>query len=276
MRNRILGVLVGAIVLLASPAAWSATVAVSNQVINGEFASGLTPGWTTVGTTGVIPNIRPGSDSINAGGGSGDQPDVFDIGNKPFFSSGSFAVLGDASGKITTSGSTDTSGLSILKQTITLASKIGNDTVNFYNMTLSFRWVFDGVDTSELRNDSFSATLAAGSGNILVGNGALISSTTGGGGDDDEDEEGIGQRGGNFTRDFKLAPGTYILTFKLDENSSQRTNTAVGIDSVSLLGTADTSPVPLPPAVWLLGSTFLGMMGIVRRRNAQQGSFGIR
>jgi hypothetical protein len=60
------------------------------------------------------------------------------------------------------------------------------------------------------------------------------------------------------------ANGKYWLSFGYLENTSSQTNGAVGIDNIKI--TANVAPVPVPGAVWLLGSGLAGLAVMQRRK----------
>ncbi|PYN50939.1 MAG: hypothetical protein DME00_03600 [Candidatus Rokuibacteriota bacterium] len=59
-----------------------------------------------------------------------------------------------------------------------------------------------------------------------------------------------------------LLPGTYTLSFALVEQSGNASNTAAGIDSVSVTG---SSSVPEPGSLLLMGAALVGL-GLLARR----------
>lgn len=71
--------------------------------------------------------------------------------------------------------------------------------------------------------------------------------------------------GGTFvvSSDNLLAGNLYGLLF---------TGTVTGTDGGFIAGTYTVSAVPLPPAVWLLLSALVGLVGVVRRKSTGTGA----
>lgn len=176
------------------------------------------------------------------------------------FSSSNFVVIGDASGNlaldpgpapffIPVPSTAPNSGVSSLGFSITLS------TVS--DLAVSFRYRFRGWDIDLANSDAFQVTLT-GQPTLFSASSSLLGS--------------IGSpltfADGTFNAAFgALAAGTYTLSFILNEAAGGTTllpltNTAVAIDDVSMVST----PVPVPAAIWLLGSAIAGIVGFGRRR----------
>ena len=242
------GVLVGAI-----GATNAAPVLVGEQIVNGSFgtsASGVVTNWTE----NESALIRLGDDAINTTPGSSGFDGYFSTTH-----TNGFAVLGDNGGNsANVIGSQPDGGVSAISQSFTLPATFNGSAVDSYDLSISFLTAFDGFDTAPSLTDLFSVTL-----NVTV----LLSDSFAG----TEIDHNIASL---LTG---LAPGTYTLAFTLTEaadpppgQSRLATNTAVGIDSVSVLATANISDsrnqgnaIPEPATFALLG---LGMAGLALTR----------
>jgi hypothetical protein len=255
------GLLFGPASALATPLA-----PVGNFIANGGYGTDATPSlasWvkavTGTGTSLTNINARASGDVINTGlGNTGFSGNSF---------TSAFAVLGDDSGAIAT-GDVPNSGVFTLSQNFSLAATHNGFTVLTYDLDFVFTAVLDGLDSSSTsNNDVFSAKVIDVD---TLDEYALIS----------RDSNGL--RTTNFTTvgsipqfflggavpfSVSLAPGNYKLEFKLNEISgtlTNLTNTAVGIDNVSVSGVMLT---PEPGLLSLLG-VGLGALGWSRRRSA--------
>ena len=248
--------LAGLMAAAVVPTASAAPINLGNVIVNGGFGNALTNGWTT---TGVV-NRRAETDTINISGGN--------AGFNGFFPNGTttnpneFAVLGDASGLI---GGNSDSGISTLSQTFTLSSTIAQGTVESYDLRIRFRTVFDGRDEGDTPagEDIFLATLSAlqlfSQSSTIFPNGTPAVASANNQLEND-----------TFNALFTgLLPGTYTLTFSLNESASTATdggvtNTAAGVDGVSVNATANL--VPEPSTLALVGAALVGLT--LRRRHA--------
>ncbi|MDQ2694832.1 MAG: PEP-CTERM sorting domain-containing protein [Pseudomonadota bacterium] len=201
---------------------------------------------------GVSQNARPSTNAINTTGGN--------AGFNTFFTS-AFAVLGDDAGAI---GGAPDAGRSLIFQGFTL-----NPIVNVggqqrlarnFDLTITFFTAFDGDDNGT--KDRFTATL---------GNITLFTQ------DSDPFPDGgpaAGQPNNQATNNpFSttirgLDPGNYTFGFELVEAPGAATNTAAGIDMVSIMGEANLAPVPEPTTLSLLGVASLIGFGWRRRAAA--------
>jgi hypothetical protein len=259
MRNSII---TATILFAASSVAGAATI--TNPIKNGTFGTNAAPSladWTTGPTNSTAVNLRAANDDIDSKlQGTDDKADRFDN----FFTSGSFAVLGDDAGLI---GGPPDQGTFALSQQFKLPKKAdGNEILNF-DLTLSFRYAFDGVVDANppvgALDDDFTVTLTRINPNnqrVLQTYNLFTSSL------------GIArsrQVSGDFSAQLlDLLPGaTYVLSFVLHEKGAGF-NSAVGIDTVKLLGDATVAAVPVPAPLLLLGSAVAGISTFARRRTA--------
>lgn len=251
-------VLAGGMLLLGVSSA--SAFALNDLILNGGFGTDATPSLTSWTGTATNVNARASTDAINTTGGNS--------GFNSFFTT-AFAVLGDATGAIT-AADTPNSGLSTLTQTFSLPTHFGGDLVQSYDLTISFRSVFDGDDSNTPSKDIFSVTLTPPSGPAI-----LLYSV---------DSTALPDCGPNaspcansqivqnpFTASggslAGLLAGTYTLTFQIDEKGltgANTTNTAVGVDDVDI-DAIGLLAAPNPGALLLL-TAGLGTAGFLARR----------
>lgn len=240
-RLRVMQIAAAAGLMSAVVPALAGLISLGEQINNGNFQAALSPAWTVTGSA----EIRPSGSTINTSTGNAGFDSFFDS---------AFAVLGDDGLAI---GGIPTAGTSSISQTFILPSTVGGETVLSYDLTISFETAFDGIDSASVTGDIFSAsfgttTLFSQNSNAFppqAVNDPFNATITG------------------------LAPGTYTLTFTLDESgiiidptNTNFTNTAAGIDNVSVIAVAR---VPEPSTLALLGVALAGA-GLTRLRRRER------
>lgn len=211
--------------------------------------------WSSTTNANSV-NLRLGSDAINTYNGL--QRFALTSGTNfflPATTANKFLVMGDDSGQLAGSPTAGTFGFAT-----PFALAAGTT-----DITVSFDWVFSafllgsGGDT-----DQFSVGITGNGFNIntpLVNNNAVLNQSI----------AVSGKAYGPTSLNIAVASlgqadanGQYWLNFGYLENTSSQTNGAVGIDNIKI--TANVAPVPVPGAVWLLGSGLAGLLGLQRRK----------
>ena len=77
-----------------------------------------------------------------------------------------------------------------------------------------------------------------------------------------------GPTGGSVTGTYNNTNGAYSLTWT-SAISGGPFDAGTGVGTWTLTGVATVAPVPLPAAFWLMGSGFLGLVGVALRRTRQ-------
>jgi hypothetical protein len=265
--------------LLSACLVWSApvyalTIPVGELIANGGFHTStstststfLLENWNGTGTF----HGRASTNAINT-----------NLGNQGFngFFSSTFAVLGDTGGTTSASaaiGGAPNAGTHSLFQIFELQAILDDLAIASYDLQISFRTVFDGrhdntATTTNPRPDRFSAQLSGPNGVALT----LFSQNS------LNFPSGVpaaGSANNQLVNDpfsatlLGLTPGFYTLSFTLFEDNGtgvRFTNTAAGIDNVSVIGTAHAVPVP-EPSTWLLLGSGLTALALMGRRSRQK------
>jgi hypothetical protein len=180
----------------------------------GSSGSGTLNSWAGDG----VVQTRAVDDPINGGALPADAPEVFDTALAPYFTTGPFAVLGDASGRI---ADAPDSGLHILARGFVLPPGGAP-----YDLDIRYRTAFDGHASvpEEVACDAFVARLNGPDDFFQV-----LSTTMLCNGDPQQNQ-----------LDFQLVvpdlpAGSYDIWFTLLEGGAPDTlNTAAGVDSVTI------------------------------------------
>jgi hypothetical protein len=241
--------------LLAGLLLWAApgqatSIPTGELIVNGGFTTDLSS-WTTSGTA----NRRVVGNAINANGGNSGFNGSF---------GSAFAALGDLSAAI--GGDPDNGGIHSISQSFLLPAVWGGFMIESYDLTISFRTAFDGRDentgsTTGPRLDVFSATLSG----IPLFSQNSLNFPSGAPSTASADNQLVNDPLSSFPL-FGLLPGTYTLAFTLFEDNGtgvRFTNTAAGIDEVSITGSAST--VPEPGTLVLLGGGLAALALFGRR-----------
>jgi len=236
-----------ALTLLVTRGAYA--LPLGEQIINGGFGSDASPsisGWTISGSA----NARASTDTINTSTGN--------AGFDGFFGS-AFAVLGDSTGNI---GGADDSGTHLISQTFLLPIIAGT-----YDLTISFNSVFDGDDRDNINQvDLFTVFLNS---TQLLSQSSFSLPDCGPNSAPTCTSTQLTQNPFSLNL-LGLAGGNYTLTFQLAENNNAQTNTAVGIDNVSVTGISNltTTAVPEPSALLLVASGGLAFLFRSKKRKS--------
>jgi hypothetical protein len=242
--------------LIVSPHA--SAVPIGDQILNGDFGTDVTPSlasWTQV-VSGSGVNARASSNVINTTTGNN--------GFNSFFGD-AFAALGDntgGGGNAGIAGMPD-NGINSISQSFTLPIIVGT-----YDLIISFRTVFDG-DGDPTASDSFTATLTKPDLTVVI-----LSSQNSSGFPNCAPSTSCANNqlvNNPFSQTLLGLPsGLYTLKFELNESalpSPGATNTAAGIDKVSVTGNSNI--IPEPSALLLMLSGLAGAVAYLKRRKCR-------
>ena len=215
--------------------------------------------WSSTTAASAV-NLRLGTDSIN-GYNPGNPLQRFALSSGTSFflpatAANNFLVMGDDSGQLAGSPTAGTFGFAL---PFTLAS-------GTTDITISFDWVFSAfLFGSPGDTDQFNVGVGGNGFNInspLTTNYSVLNQSITNSG------KVYGPANVNILAGNLGAPddanGQYWLSFGYLENTSAATNGAIGVDNIKV--TANVSAVPLPAAVWMFLSGFMGLLALSRSK----------
>lgn len=245
--------------LMVGALSWSSAQADTVTLLDQNFDTGMPSSAQTLGGTSV--NLRPGTNTINTYNAGNPNQRFSLAANTTFFDNSAgnqFLVLGDDSGQLAGSPDNGTFGFAT---PFSLAS-------GTTDITVSFDWVFSAFVLGGTGGSTDQFKVGIGGAGFDI-NSPLATSVT----ILDQSIPSAGKFYGPDTVNLAVASlgaadanGNYWLSFGLLENTGTNptTNSAVGIDNIKI--TANVAPVPVPGAVWLLGSALAGLIGLQKRK----------
>ena len=216
---------------------------IKNILANNPSQLPLGTTWSAPGAANV--NVRRADNAIN----TSSNTRGFDSFFTPADSQNRFLILGDNSKAIVKDDKPTTGTMGVIFPFVLPAG--------IHSMTVSYEYAFDGFD--KINADDIMSVIISDGYSLPM----LIQSITS---PDNRSAGSIGNiSSGIFEETFligELPPSSNLsLIFQLSENSSLKTNTAVGIDNVRV-----TVAAPEPSSFLLLGSGLLGLGLYGRKR----------
>ncbi|MCQ8127451.1 hypothetical protein [Methylomonas rivi] len=243
--------------LMLGAFSWSSAQAETVTLLDENFDAGMPSSAQTLGTS---VNLRSGTDTINTyNAGNPNQRFSLAAGTTFFNNSATnkFLVMGDDSGQLAGSPSDGTFGFAT---PFSLAS-------GTTDITVGFDWVFSAFVLGGTGGSTDRFKVGIGGAGFDI-NSPLTTSVT----VLDQSIASVGKVYGPDSVTLAVASlgaadanGQYWLSFGLFENTGTNptTNSAVGIDNLTI--TANVAPVPVPAAVWTFLSGFMGLLALGKR-----------